>query len=193
MDINSLCVYCGSSSRGAETHKQAARRMGQILGENGIQLVYGGGRVGLMGILADAALEAGGEVVGVIPRFLEDYEVGHPNVTRLEIVETMHERKALMARLSDGFVILPGGLGTLDETFEIVTWRQLGLHDKPIVVADIDGYWGDLRRLIDNIVERGYARPENAGLTRFVGAVDEVLPALKSMPAPRVGITEKWL
>ncbi len=191
--LDALCVYCGSSSRGAESHKAAARRLGQLLGQSGIKLVYGGGRVGLMGMVADAALAAGGEVIGVIPRFLDEYEIGHTKLTRLEIVDSMHERKALMAQLSAGFVILPGGLGTLDETFEIVTWKQLGLHDKPIVVVDVDGYWTPLKQLVDGIVTNGYARPENAALATFVDAVDDVLPALLAMPEPSVSLSEKWL
>lgn len=193
MKLNALCVYCGSSSRGPESHKTAARRLGQILGQERIQLVYGGGRVGLMGIVADAVLAAGGEVVGVIPRFLDEYEIGHAKVTRLEVVDSMHERKARMAQLSAGFVVLPGGLGTLDETFEIITWKQLGLHDKPIVVANIDGYWSSLTHLVQGIVTDGYARPENAALATFVEAVDDILPALQAMPEPSVPLSEKWL
>ncbi len=193
MKVDALCVYCGSSSRGPESHKTAARQLGQLLGQSGIQLVYGGGRVGLMGIVADAALAAGGEVIGVIPRFLDEYEVGHTNVTRLEVVDSMHERTALMAQMSAGFVVLPGGLGTLDETFEIITWKQLGLHDKPIVVADIDGYWGPLKQLVNGLVTDGYARPENAALASFVDAVDDILPALRAMPEPSVSVSEKWL
>ena len=193
MRLDALCVYCGSSGRGPESHKSAARELGKLLGQSGIRLVYGGGRVGLMGIVADAALAAGGEVIGVIPRFLDEYEVGPPNVTRLEIVESMHERKAMMAQLSAGFVILPGGLGTLDEAFEIITWKQLGLHDKPIVVADIDGYWGPLKQLVSGIVKDGYARPENAALAEFVDTIGDILPALEAMPEPRVAVTEKWL
>ncbi len=193
MKLDALCVYCGSSSRGPESHKTAARRLGQILGQSGIQLVYGGGRVGLMGIVADAVLAAGGEVIGVIPRFLDEYEIGHTNVTRLEVVDSMHERKARMAHLSAGFVVLPGGLGTLDETFEIITWKQLGLHDKPIVVADIDGYWDSLKQLVQGIVTDGYARPENAALATFVDAVDDIIPALQAMPEPSVSLSEKWL
>ena len=193
MKLDALCVYCGSSSRGPESHKTAARRLGQILGQSGIQLVYGGGRVGLMGIVADAVLAAGGEVIGVIPRFLDEYEIGHTNVTRLEVVDSMHERKARMAQLSAGFVVLPGGLGTLDETFEIITWKQLGLHDKPIVVADIDGYWDSLKQLVEGIVTDGYARPENAALATFVDAVDDIIPALQAMPEPSVSLSEKWL
>ena len=146
-----------------------------------------------MGIVADAVLAAGGEVIGVIPRFLDEYEIGHTNVTRLEVVDSMHERKARMAQLSAGFVVLPGGLGTLDETFEIITWKQLGLHDKPIVVADIDGYWDSLKQLVQGIVTDGYARPENAALATFVDAVDDIIPALQAMPEPSVSLSEKWL
>ena len=193
MKLDALCVYCGSSSRGPESHKTAARQLGELLGSSGIKLIYGGGRVGLMGLVADAALAAGGEVIGIIPRFLDEYEVGHPNVTRLEVVDSMHERKAMMAQLSAGFVVLPGGLGTLDETFEIITWKQLNLHDKPIVIADIDGYWSGLRSMLTDIVDQGYARPENMDLARFVTRIDEVLPAIRAMPEPKIAVTEKWL
>ncbi len=193
MNLDALCVYCGSSSRGPESHKKAARDLGKLLADSGIRVIYGGGRVGLMGIVADAALAAGGEVTGIIPKFLDEYEVGHPNVTRLEVVDSMHERKAMMAQLSAGFVILPGGLGTLDEAFEIITWKQLNLHDKPIVIVDIDGYWSGLRAVLDGIVDQGYARPENINLARFVTDVSEVLPAIQAMPEPKIAVTEKWL
>jgi uncharacterized protein (TIGR00730 family) len=133
--IRSLCVYCGSSDRGPAAHRDAARALGQELAQQGVGLVYGGGRVGVMGAIADAVLEGGGTVTGIIPDFLMRHEVGHEGVTQLEVVTTMHERKARMAELSDGFVVLPGGLGTLEELFEIVTWKQLGLHTKPIVVV----------------------------------------------------------
>jgi hypothetical protein len=191
--IGSLCVYCGSSSRGPQSHKDAAVRLGGIMAARGIRLVYGGGRVGLMGILADAAIAGGGEVVGVIPRFLDQYEIGHTGIARLEITESMHERKQLMAELSDGFVVLPGGLGTLDETFEIVTWKQLNLHDKPIVIVNIDGYWQPLERLIGHAVSNGYARPENAEIATFVATVDDVLPKLEQLPTGRAKVDLKWL
>ena len=191
--IGSLCVYCGSSSRVPQSHKDAAVRLGEILAARGIRLVYGGGRVGLMGILADAAIAGGGEVIGVIPRFLDEYEIGHTGITRLEITESMHERKRLMAELSDGFVVLPGGLGTLDETFEIVTWKQLNLHDKPIVIVNIDGYWQPLERLIGHAVSNGYARPENAEIAAFVATVDDVLPKLEQLPTGGAKVDPKWL
>ena len=191
--IDSLCVYCGSSSRVPQGHKAAATKFGAIMAKHGVRLVYGGGRVGLMGMLADAVMSAGGEVVGVIPRFLDEHEVGHTGVTRLEITDSMHERKQLMAELSDGFVVLPGGLGTLEETFEIVTWKQLRLHDKPIVIVNVDDYWRPLRELIGHVVDTGYARRENAESVAFVATVDDVLPKLETMPEGRVTVDPKWL
>jgi hypothetical protein len=180
--ITSVCVYCGSSSRGRKTHHEAAQRLGNLLVDRGIRLIYGGGRVGLMGVIADAVLAAGGEVTGVIPDFLEEREVGHTNCTELVVTNSMHSRKQKMAELSDGFVILPGGLGTLDETFEIVTWKQLGIHDKPIVIADIDGYWRPLDALIQYMIEERYVRPEYRELFEVVASVDDVLPTLDAMP-----------
>ena len=191
--FRSLCVYCGSSSRGRESHHQAARRLGALLAESGISLVYGGGRIGMMGIIADEVLRAGGEVIGIIPKFLDRVEVGHTECTRLIVTENMHKRKEKMAELSDGFVILPGGLGTLDETFEILTWKQLQLHDKPVVIADIDGYWKPLIDLIDGMIEENYARPENRALFQVVDSVEEVLPTLEAMPAFSGDIEAKWM
>lgn len=147
---------------------------------NGIRLVYGGGRVGVMGAVANAVLEAGGVVTGVIPDFLMQREHGHHDVTHLEVVASMHERKARMAELSDAFIVLPGGLGTLEELFEIMTWRQLGLHDKPIVVINPDGHWDRLRGLIDDLVAAGYARPENARLVHFVTDPASALAVLEA-------------
>ena len=181
--IRSLCVYCGSSDRGPAAHRDAARALGRELVQHGVKLVYGGGRVGVMGTLADAVLEGGGSVVGIIPDFLLRHEVGHEGVTQLEVVATMHERKARMAELSDGFVVLPGGLGTLEELFEIVTWKQLGLHTKPIVVVNSAGYWDSLRTLINGIAAAGYARPENAELAVFVSEIIDVFPTLARLPA----------
>lgn len=191
--IRSLCVYCGSSDRGPAAHKDAARAFGRELAQRNIHLVFGGGRVGVMGTLADAVLEGGGAVTGIIPDFLMRHEVGHQGVTRLEIVATMHERKARMAELSDGFVVLPGGLGTLEELFEIVTWKQLGLHTKPIVVVNSAGYWDNLRTVIDGIVAAGYARQENADLAAFVSSVDEVFPALARLPGGELTVDSERL
>jgi len=151
--VKRVCVYCGSSGRVAEAYRAAATRAGTALAQAGIELIYGGGRIGLMGLVADAALAAGGRVTGIIPGFLHDRELGHTGVTQLIVVDSMHERKQRMFELADAFVILPGGLGTLDEAFECLTWRQLALHDRPIVLVDVDGYWQPLMRLVDHVVE----------------------------------------
>src|SRR5579871_3203178 len=185
--LKSLCVYCGSSGAVDERYRDAAIRLGTTLAEQRITVVYGGGRVGLMGLLADACLQAGGTVVGVIPEFLRRAEVGHGAVTELVIVDTMHERKRTMFERSDGFVILPGGLGTLEETFEVLTWKQLKLHDKPIVVVDVAGYWQPLAALIDHVIGENFAGPQMRQLMTVVGNVDGVLPALAHAAAPRVG------
>ena len=191
--IRAVCVFCGSSSRGDASHAKAAVSLGQALAKDGVKLVYGGGRVGLMGTLADAVIAAGGEVIGVIPKFLDEYEVGHTGVTRLEVVDSMHTRKARMAELCDAFVALPGGLGTLEELFEIMTWKQLGLHDKPIVIADIGAYWTHLRDLVNGLVTGGYATPENAAIIEYVTDVAAVMPTLHKAPAPKVSVESKWL
>ena len=191
--IRSVCVYCASSSRGPDSHKAAARRLGRLLAENGVRLVFGGGRVGLMGVLADAALAAGGEVVGVIPSFLRDLELAHDGCDEMIVTETMHSRKQKMAELSDGFAILPGGLGTLDEAFEMITWRQLGLHDKPIVVVNVGGYWEPLQNLVAHITAQSYMRPSDAPLFRMVDRVEDALPALREAPAERQPLETKWL
>ena len=182
--ISSLCVYCGSSNTVPASHKDAAARLGHALAKAAISLVYGGGRVGLMGIMADAALAAGGRVVGVIPRHLVQAEVGHGSVSELHIVSSMHERKQKMFELSDAFAILPGGLGTLDELFEMLTWRQLRLHDKPIVIVDQGGYWAPLLALIDAIEADGYAKGTKERLLEVVDGVDALLPALARAREP---------
>jgi hypothetical protein len=183
--LASLCLYCGSAGAVDERHRNAAATLGRLLAENGIRLVYGGGRIGLMGIAADAALGAGGEVIGIIPDHLNDIEVGHPHVTELRVVGSMHERKQLMFELSDAFAVLPGGIGTMDETFEIITWRQLRLHDKPIVLIDDHGYWAPFLALIDHIISRGFARPAIRDLFTVVGRVEDVIPTVLAAPAPR--------
>jgi hypothetical protein len=174
-----LCVYCGSSDAVDRQYREAASELGAGLAAAGIGLVYGGGRVGLMGILADAALAAGGEVVGIIPIWLRDAELAHTGVTELLVVESMHERKRLMAEKADAFAILPGGIGTLDEMFEIVSWKQLGLHGKPVLLADIGGYWAPLRALLDRIILEGFARPETRELVRVVPTITALLDMLE--------------
>ena len=191
--IGSLCVYCGSSSSGPPSHKVAAIRLGQIMAAHGIRLIFGGGRIGLMGALADSAIAGGGEVIGVIPRFLDEHEISHTGVTRLEITDSMHERTQLMAELSDGFIVLPGGLGTLDETLEIITWKQLNLHDKPIVIVNIDDYWQPLEWLIGHTVSNGYTHPENSEIVTILSNVDDVLPTLKKELIRSARRDHKWV
>jgi uncharacterized protein (TIGR00730 family) len=151
-----ICVYCGSAAGWRSEHVEAARELGRALARRGIGLVNGGGRVGLMGATADGVLENGGEAIGVMPRALMDRELGHKGMTKLHVVETMHERKALMADLSDGFVALPGGIGTLEELFEAWTWAGLGIHAKPVGVLDVGGYWDPLLQMADRMVAEGY-------------------------------------
>ncbi len=191
--IKSLCVYCGSSDRGRPAHHDAALRLGRIMAKAGIRLVYGGGRIGMMGRIADAVMEGGGEVTGIIPRFLEQVEVGHSGVTQLIVTDNMHDRKQKMAEMSDAFLIMPGGLGTLEETFEILTWKQLGLHEKPVIIADIGGYWRHLTDLVDHMIDESYAKPENRALFQVIDSVDELLPVLSAMPAFDPGVEAKWL
>jgi uncharacterized protein (TIGR00730 family) len=190
--IRSLCVYCGASSRVAQVHRDAAVKLGRLLAEAKIRLVFGGGRVGLMGVMADAAIQAGGEVVGIIPDHLVRLEVGHGSATELIQVRTMHERKQKMADLSDGFAVLPGGLGTLDETFEIITWKQLRLHDKPIVLVDVAGYWKPLVNLVEHMIRDGFVQPAHRRLFGVVDKVEDVIPALEAMPAPAFSPDVKW-
>jgi uncharacterized protein (TIGR00730 family) len=184
--VKRLCVYCGSSGRVDEVYRAAATRLGTMLAQAGIELVYGGGRIGLMGLLADAAIAHGGRVVGIIPGHLHDHEVGHAGVSELVVVGSMHERKRRMFEMSDAFAILPGGLGTLDETFEMITWKQLGLHDKPILVIDVAGYWAPLKALTHHLVDQGFAAASTLELFRIVPRVEDVLPALAEAPAPAV-------
>jgi len=186
--LTSVCVYCGSSGQVADIYKIAAHDLGTRIAQAGLRLVYGGGRVGLMGIMADAALAAGGEVVGIIPEHIQAREVDHTGLTELHVVDSMHTRKRLMVEKSDAFVILPGGLGTMDEAFEIITWRQLELHDKPVVIANIDGFWEPLRALLDHIRHTGFGRGDIDRLYSFVPSVDAILPALRRLPDPTVPV-----
>jgi len=185
-NISSVCVYCGSSFGHVSRHRERAARLGRVLAERGLTLVYGGGGVGLMGALAQACLAAGGTVIGVLPRFLMRKERGLRALTRLEVVDSMHARKERMFELADAFIVLPGGFGTLDETFEVLTWKQLGLHDKPIVLVDSDGYWRPLRALMDRIVEDGFAPARAHHLLRFVPTIEEALATLLEAPEPAI-------
>ncbi|MEQ8967785.1 MAG: TIGR00730 family Rossman fold protein [Azospirillaceae bacterium] len=191
--VRSVCVYCGSSARVDPRYREAASHLGAALARRGIRVIYGGGRVGLMGLVADAALAEGGEVVGIIPGHIQALEVEHTELTELHVVGSMHERKQLMFEYSDAFVVLPGGLGTLDETFEILTWKQLALHDKPVILVDEGGYWQPLIGLLDHMIEEGFCRPEHKALYRRVASVDAVFEALAQAPEPMVEPQAKWL
>jgi uncharacterized protein (TIGR00730 family) len=182
--IRRLCVYCGSSGAVDRQYRETASELGAHLAAAGIGLVYGGGRVGLMGLLADAALRAGGIVTGVISSRLRDAELAHQGATELVVVDSMHERKRAMTERADAFAILPGGIGTLDEMFEILSWKQLALHDKPIFLVDIGGYWAPLSALLDHVVAKGFARPQTRDLLRVVPNVPVLMAALAAEPAP---------
>jgi len=163
-----------------------ARTLGTLLAEREIELVYGGGKVGLMGILADACLEAGGRVVGVIPRILMEWEVGHEGLTRLEIVDSMHTRKSRMAELAEGFIALPGGMGTFEELFEILTWAQLGFHAKPVALLDVEGYYEPLVQMLERGFSEGFMKPENRGLLLHSGDPAELLREMGHYHPPTV-------
>lgn len=164
MILKSICVFCGSSIGADDAYRDAAADLGQLLAERGIRLVYGGGKVGLMGVVADAALEAGGEVLGIIPESLMLKEVGHGSLTELVVTRTMHERKAAMADAAEGFIALPGGFGTFDELCEILTWAQLGIHRKPIGLLDTLNFFGQLTSFFDFVSAQGFIRPEHRSL-----------------------------
>ena len=188
--MHRLCVFCGSSVGANPAFLAAAETVGRALARDGIELIYGGGNVGLMGVLADAALKAGGRVTGVIPQFLLAKELGHRGVTDLRIVATMHERKALMADLSDGFLALPGGFGTLDEFCEILTWAQLGLHTKPCGLLNVAGFYDPFLAQIDRAVHDRLVRPEHRSLILSDDAVDSLLSRMRHQKPIE---TPKWL
>jgi len=183
-DFNSLCVFCGSKAGDSPAHAATARRLGELMAARGTRLIYGGGRIGLMGIVAEAVHVNGGEVTGVIPEFLMHLEVGNEKVGDLIVTESMHTRKAKMFELSDAAVVLPGGLGTLDETIEMMTWKQLRQHDKPIVLISVDDYWQPFLALIDAVIEGGFAHPKVRDLISVVDTADDVFTALSNAPEP---------
>jgi uncharacterized protein (TIGR00730 family) len=185
-----ICVFCGSSSGSRPEYGAAAEELGAELVRRTIGLVYGGGKVGLMGVLADAVLKAGGEAVGVIPEHIMSREIGHKGLTKLHVVHSMHERKALMADLSDAFVAMPGGFGTLEEFCEVVTWTQLGLHAKPCGILNVRRYYSPLLAMFDHAVEERFLKPENRALVLARESPSELLRALDDWRPLHV---EKWL
>jgi uncharacterized protein (TIGR00730 family) len=188
--VRSVCVYCGSSEGNRPEYGAAARVLGRALAERGIELVYGGAQVGLMGQLANAALEHGGRVIGVIPQMLVRKEIAHPQLTALHVTASMHERKQKMADLSEGFIALPGGIGTFEELFEIWTWAQLGLHQRPCGLLNAAGYYDDLVRFLDHATASGFIRAEQRRMLSVESDVDALLARFERYAAPAV---EKWL
>jgi uncharacterized protein (TIGR00730 family) len=188
--IRRICVFCGSNTGSDPAYVEAARDLGQLFAREGIALVYGGGSVGLMGVLADAVLSSGGEVIGVIPHALWAREVGHRGLTDLRIVETMHERKAMMADLSDAFIALPGGLGTLEEIFEIWTWAQLGLHSKPLGFLDVNGFYGLLMEFLDRAMRERFVKEPHRAIAMVARDAEALLRRFESWEPQRV---EKWI
>ncbi|MAQ18492.1 MAG: TIGR00730 family Rossman fold protein [Sandaracinus sp.] len=188
--MRAVCVYCGSNPGSDPVYLDAARALGRTIAEAGLGVVYGGARVGLMGAMADAALAAGGSVVGILPGALRDRELAHPGLTELIIVDSMHERKAMMAERADAFVALPGGLGTLEELFEVLTWAQLGIHAKPCGVLDVAGYWAPLLRFLDRSVEQGFMTQLSRDLLLAAEDPATLLDRFRAFePAPR----RQWL
>lgn len=189
--IRSLCLYCGSREGASPLFAEAAQQFGHLCAANNIRLVYGGGSIGLMGIAARACLEAGGEVLGIIPKHLDHVEITLKEASELRVVTSMHERKHQMFAESDGFVVLPGGIGTLDEFIEVATWAQLGLHAKPILLVNLADYWSPLLALIRHLVEEGFAAPATADLYTLIESIDAILPTLDAFH--EAGVTERPL
>lgn len=188
--MKSITVFCGSSFGSDEIYKEQAILLGQTLAKQNIQLVYGGANVGLMGAVADGALQEGGKAIGVLPHFLQSKEIAHQDLTELILVETMHERKTKMNDLCDGVIVLPGGYGTLEEFFEMITWAQLGLHKKPIAILNINGFYDDLIKLVQNMVDKGFLKQINQEMLLVSDSIDKLLEKMKNYRAPSVG---KWI
>jgi len=188
--VQRICVYAGSNPGSHPAYADGARALAAEMARRGIGLVYGGGKVGLMGVLADTMLEAGGEAIGVMPRALIEREIGHSRLTELRVVDSMHERKAQMAELADAFVAVPGGIGTLEELFEIYTWSQLGIHDKACGVLNVRGYYDHLAALLDHAAAEGFLRPQHRAVLSVASEPAELLDRLAAFEPPAVS---KWL
>lgn len=188
--MKNITVFCGSSFGSDEIYKEQANLLGQTLAKQNIQLIYGGANVGLMGAVADGVLKEGGKAIGVLPHFLQSKEIAHQNLTELILVETMHERKTKMNDLCDGVIVLPGGYGTLEEFFEMITWAQLGLHKKPIAILNIDGFYDDLIKLVQTMVDKGFLKQINQEMLLVSDSIDELLEKMRNYQAPTVG---KWI
>jgi uncharacterized protein (TIGR00730 family) len=188
--LRSATVYCGSNPGADPAFAEATRALAAKLARDGVRIVYGGGRVGLMGILADTAMAEGGEVIGIMPQALVDREIGHPGLKDLRVVGSMHERKALMAELSDAFIALPGGIGTLEELIEVYTWSQLGMHDKPLGVLNVNGYYDALGAFLDRAVQEKFMRAQHRAFLIFDENPESLLARLAEAEPPPLA---KWL
>jgi uncharacterized protein (TIGR00730 family) len=188
--MKSITVFCGSNFGSDSIFEEQATLLGQTLAKQNIQLVYGGSNTGLMKAVADGALNAGGKVIGVLPHFLQSKEIAHKQLTELILVETMHERKTKMNELCDGVIVLPGGYGTMEEFFEMITWAQLGLHKKPIAILNIDGFYDDLIKLVQTMVDKGFLKQINRDMLLMNDNISELLEKMKNYEAPSVG---KWI
>ncbi|WP_304237871.1 TIGR00730 family Rossman fold protein [Jiulongibacter sediminis] len=188
--MKSLLVYCGANPGHDPLYKETAVKLGEEMVKRGMRLIYGGGSLGLMGTIADTVLKNGGEVVGIIPSFLDKMEVGHPNLTEIHVVETMHERKALMEKMCDGIVTMPGGFGSMDELFEILSWSQLGLHRKPVGLLNVKGFYDLMIKQLDHMVTEGFLKQPNRDILQVSGSIDHLFQLMDEyVPQPAF----KWL
>ncbi|MCW1238491.1 LOG family protein [Bacillus pretiosus] len=188
--MNSICVFCGSNYGESEEYKKAAEKLGEFLGKKNTTLIYGGGKVGLMGSVANSALQAGGNVVGIIPEFLRDKEIAHQGLTDLIVVDSMHSRKQKMNEMADGFIVLPGGYGTYEEMFEVLSWGQIGIHKKPVGLLNVDGFFDPLIKMLQHTVDKGFARPENLNLILSSTNIEELFVQMKDYNHV---IVNKWV
>jgi uncharacterized protein (TIGR00730 family) len=192
LTIETICIYCGSSAHVDPVYKQTARNVGAAIARQGLRLVYGGGHVGLMGLVADAALAEGGNVIGIIPEHIRSHEIQHTGLTELHVVDSMHIRKSMMAEKADAFVALPGGFGTLEELFEVMTWKQIGLHTKPIIIFNVNGFWDPLLGLIKHTIDTGFAPLNNRRIFSVASSVEEMMAAFHAAPVGGFSPEDKW-
>jgi uncharacterized protein (TIGR00730 family) len=190
--MNSICVYCGSANQASREYFRAARKMGETLAQQGLTLVYGGGKTGLMGALADSVMESGGEVIGVIVESMNTPELAHTRLTRMEVTATIHQRKSRMYKLADGYIALPGGYGTLDELFETLTWAQIGEHSKPVGLLNVNGYYDALLKMLDRAVEEKFLFPEHRQALLCDSEPGLLLDAMKAYQVP-VEAVKRWM
>ena len=192
-NISTVCVYLGSSNRCDDIYKNATESFGNLMATAGLSLVYGGGRVGLMGILAESVMKHGGRAIGIIPEHISKREISHDGLSELHVVDSMHTRKQMMVSKSDAFVVMPGGIGTLDELCEAMTWKQLGIHDKPIVICNLNGYWTPFLSMIDAVIAGKFMREDDRRLITVVDRIEDIIPALTQAPSETFDPTSKWI